>query len=193
MDKDRPLSWSAISSFKYDPEQWYRKYILGQKEPPSEAMIFGKYVGDRLASDPDFLPEVPRYKVFEQKLTGKVGNIPLLGFLDGFNPETRAFYEYKTSANTKRWTSKTVQEHGQILMYMYLLYTNYGIAPEKIGCHLVYIPVCENALFNLSLSPDPIQIFGAKHTTLDVLRFANDVKEVYKEMEAYALAHSIAS
>src|SRR3990167_2225728 len=137
----RPLSWSAISSFQYSPGQWYAKYILGHKEPESEAMKFGKKIGEKLSSDASFLPEVLRYKVFEKELGGRIGDIPLVGFLDGFQEKPMAFVEYKTSGNTKKWTSKSVASHGQLDFYFFLLWLNYKVPPEKIKCNLVYIPV----------------------------------------------------
>ncbi len=36
------LSYSSISTFIKCPELWYRKYILGEREEPQEALIIGK-------------------------------------------------------------------------------------------------------------------------------------------------------
>ena len=49
-DHSRPLSWSAISSWEYSHEQWYRKYVLNRPDDETEEMIFGKVIGERLAT-----------------------------------------------------------------------------------------------------------------------------------------------
>ena len=188
--KQRALSWSQLSLFNYSPEQWYDKYILGQKEPESEAMKFGKKIGEQLASDMKFLPKVLRYSIFEKELGGKIGDIPLIGFLDSFCPDTKNFYEYKTSSNAKKWTKKSAQEFGQILMYMFLIWLNYKIPPEKISATLFYIPVEENGSFELNLTKEPVQSFIVKHTSSEVLNFGVEIKNIVKQMEAFCKTKS---
>ncbi len=181
----RPMSWSSISSFRYDPEKWYKKYVLGVAQEDTAPLIFGKKVGEKLASDFTFLPQVPRLPIFEKKLVGKVGDINILGFLDAFQEKPCNFLEFKTSSNSKRWTQKTAEDHGQMLFYFALIWLNYGIAPEKIGARLVYIPCKENNSFEIELSGEPVQIFNVKKTSVDVLNFLNEIKRTYKEMEEY--------
>jgi hypothetical protein len=181
----RPLSWSAISSFNHNKEEWYRRYILNEKLQTTPAMEFGTKIGTFLAEIPEFMPEVPRYPVFEHRLTAKIDNIFLIGYLDSFDPKTKNFIEYKTSSNKTRWTQKTAQEHGQILMYLFLLWKNYGVPPEEIKCSLVYVPVTEGGDFQLKVSDEPVKIFKVRHTSADVLKFAAYIREVYREMEQY--------
>lgn len=187
---NKPLSWSSIASFQYNKESWYKKYILKEKQEDSEQMLFGKAVGSALANDKNFLPEVPRYSVFEKELKAKIGDIKLIGYLDSFDPETKAFIEYKTSSNKKKWTKKTAQEHGQILLYLFLIWKNYGIPPENVDVSLIYIPVNDKGDFSMEISPDEeIQIFEVNHTTVEVLRFAQFIKDIYKEMQLYTAEH----
>lgn len=182
---NRPLSWSAMAAFAYDKEKWYQKYILGEREPSSPAMDFGNEIGRCLAYTPEFMPEVPRLPLFEKKLTAKIGDIYLVGYLDSFDPDTKAMLEYKTSSNKKKWTQKSAQDHGQILFYMFLIWKNYGVPPEMVKCSLIYIPVIESGDFTLKISQEPIKIFPVKHTTVEVLKFAAYIREVYMEMENY--------
>lgn len=183
--RQRPLSWSSISSFNYNREEWYDRYILGKKSDDSAAMLAGKRIGERLASDQTFLPQVPRYDTYEKELRAKIGEIYLIGFLDSFNSKTKDFLEYKTSSNKKKWTQKSCNEHGQILMYLFLLWKNYGITPEQIKVKLVYIPVKESGDFSINLSGEPAQVFEIKHTTVEVLKFASLIKQTYQEMQEY--------
>ena len=184
----RPLSWSAISSFRYDKEQWHRKYVQGIKDPPNDLMTFGNVVGTKLATDPTFLPDVPRLSVFEKELKGRVGNIPILGFLDSFSfdKDTIEILEYKTSSNANRWTKKSAQNHGQLLFYLALCWLNYQKAPEDIKCRLVYIPVEMTIEDGMIVSSEAIQIFHVQHTAIEVLHFLKYIKETYAEMLVFA-------
>src|SRR5580658_4147789 len=92
----RPLSWSSIASFRYDAAKWYAKYVLGEKQEETSPMAFGKKIGERLVNDFTFLPEVPRLPIFEKKLSGKVGDIRIVGFLDAFQDMPCHFLEFKT-------------------------------------------------------------------------------------------------
>lgn len=184
--KVRPLSWSAVSSFEYSPEQWFTKYIKGEQEPENIQMAFGKVIGQRLASDPLFLPEIPRYAQFEKMLEANISDLKILGFLDSYCPDTKAFHEYKTSSNKERWNKKTANEHGQMMFYMLLIWINYAIKPEEVNASLHYIPVHEiNGEMKLATLL-PCQSFEVKHTSLEVLKFANYLKETAKAMETYA-------
>lgn len=184
--KSKPLSWSSLSSWDYDKNQWARKYLDGISDPPNSQMLFGNEIGNKIANDPTFLPEVLRYKQFEKGLGGKIGDIELIGFLDSFCPKHKYFKEYKTSSNTKRWTKKTTNEHGQLDFYYLLIWLNYSVAPENIDCELFYIPVEEGQDFRMKLSDAPIQSFKVKKTVLDILKFGKFIQKTYKEMEIFA-------
>lgn len=180
----RPLSWSQISSFQYNPSAWYSRYVLGEEQPESPEMRFGKEVGERLASDPTYLPEVERAIIFEQELHGKIDDIELIGFLDSFCPDKKILLEYKTSRNKKKWNHKSASLHGQLDFYAFLIYQNYKIKPEDLNIKLIYVPVHIKD-GELALCDDPINSFEVKKTMTDILRFANYIKDVRKEMEEF--------
>lgn len=111
--KDRPLSWSGISSFEWRPSDWYAKYVVHGKctrfdeekgkvdfcfvvmaydpECPvikkSPELEFGSYIDKRIQDDPAFLPKLVRYPVLQHEMTGTFNKIPLLGYADTFRPE----------------------------------------------------------------------------------------------------------
>jgi hypothetical protein len=179
----RPFSWSQLSAFQYNRKQWFERYILNEKSPDTEALRFGKQIGERLASDPKFLPEVPRLKVFEQGISTTLGGIKLISYFDSFEPEPLEFVEYKTSANEAKWTHQSANEHGQMTFYYLQLYLEYKAKPEDIPSRLVYIPCEADHDFKLVISPEPIQIFEVKKTMADILRFAGEIKATRYEME----------
>ena len=182
--KSRPLSWSAISSWEYSPEQWYKRYILNEQEPPNAAMAFGKFVGEKLATDPTYLPQVPRLPVAEQKLCVMFGKIPLVGYMDFYDPDTHEMYEMKTGE--KAWDRKRVEGHGQLDMYILMLYVTYKLMPEDIKCKLIWLPTESHGDFSVTLvEPVVPQIFKTGRTMKDILMFGARVNKVVKDMGEY--------
>ena len=184
--KKRKVSWSQIASWEYDKEQWFSKYVLGEAQDSNAQMEFGKVIGERLASDPSFLPEVLRYKVFEKEFNAKLSDFIITGYLDSYCPYTHNFYEYKSSSNPNKWNQRSVKLHGQLLFYCGLIFLNHKIIPKKIS--LFYIPVRMNGEFKMELNKgSKIQSFPVEYTTIEVLKFLNYIKKTRKEMLKYAL------
>lgn len=187
--KERPLSWSSINSYLRSPKDWYSQYIEGVKFHATKKMLFGNVIGQKLSSDPTFLPEVKRYNIFEKELTALIEledkKIKLIGYLDSMDMDTKAFYEYKTSSSTTRWTQETAENTGQILFYMLLLWINYGIIPEDISCHLFYIPVRQKENFDMELSGEEVQCFEVKHTSEEVVKFGKYIEKMHDRMIKY--------
>ena len=188
-DRTRALSWSAISSFEYNKKEWYNKYVLGHRQRETPEMAFGKVIGERLASDPEFLPEVPRLAKFEHAFNVMFAGIPLVGYADTFCTSTkRKLYEYKTGV--KPWTKKRADEHGQIDMYALLHYITEKIPPEDVEFKLVWLPTkrVETGDFKVIVSlvlPVVPQIFTTKRTMLDIIAMGARIKRTYKEMILY--------
>ncbi len=182
-DRARPLSWSAISSFEYDPEQWYRKYVLGQTDPASKEMLFGSEIGNKLASDPTFMTCVPRLSLFEFELNAKFGKIPLIGYIDSYELHTDLL-EFKTGK--KPWTQKRADDHGQLDMYLLMLHLTYNVKPHDVQCSIVWMPTQETGDFQISLiDPNKVHIFPTKRSMSDILRFGMRINETYKKMDEY--------
>lgn len=213
MDLKRPISWSAMSSFEYSPEQWYQKYVIHGKcrrateteaaicyifeqvfasrcpqVETSPEMEFGKLVGDRLASDPLYLPHVPRLSHFEYELRKvKFGKIELIGFIDSYEPHT-ALEEYKTGK--KAWDQKRADEHGQISFYLLCLNLLHRVRPEDVSCTIRWMPTRDNGDFSISfINEKDVKSFPTKRTTRQVLEFGQRINQTYAAMQAYAKNH----
>ena len=188
--KARKFSWSQISSFEYSPEQWFLRYFMGEQGDETEEMRFGKMIGERLASDPKFLPQVPRLSKFEQPFNIVFKDIPLVGYADSFCDKTyKILYEYKTGV--KKWDQKRVDEHGQIDLYLLMNFVTNKIRPEEMQVKLVWLPTerKESGDFKVHIKlVEPIvpQIFNTKRTMADILKIGAKVIKVRKEMEKYA-------
>lgn len=180
---ERPLSWSQISSFQYNPRQWYDRYVNGEEQPTSKEMEFGKMVGEKLATDPAFLPTVPRLPIFEHELKFDFNGVPMIGYIDALCLETNKLYEYKTGR--KKWDQKRANEHGQIEMYLLGLYQTKKLHPKDIECHIHWLPthIKEGAV--AFIEPFEVKTFKADRTMADILRFGQKIIDTQKEMEEY--------
>jgi hypothetical protein len=186
----KPLSWSAISSFEYDREQWYRKYILGEKTTSRE-MEFGKMIGKKLETDPTFLPMVPRLSIMEYPFKVKLGEILMVGYADSFCDKTcRKLNEFKTGK--KEWDQDRADTHGQVDAYLLMNYLTHKVKPEEVEVTLVWMPTEFNEDFSIKfIEPieETIRIFKTKRTMTDILKFAARVKRVYNEMVEFSTNH----
>ncbi len=190
-ENGRPLSWSAISSFEYSPEQWYDRYVLNKKEPPSKEMVFGKEIGERLAFEPKFLPQVPRLPIFEHRLLTSWDGIPLVGYVDSLSRDYRDLLEYKTSKT--HWTLPKVNRHCQLDMYALMIYQMYKIRPETMLMRLVSLET-EEVMLSMKdkdgtmklVEPVVPLIFTTKRTMTDILKFGARIKQTVKDMRKYA-------
>lgn len=211
--KARDLSWSQISSFEYDPEQWYRNYFLGVRDKPSAEMLFGSKIGKLLEKDPDYLPMIPRESVMEYKFqathmraidTGRKdrkGNpiydhepIQLVGYADSFCDDSLRLREYKTGV--KAWDKKRVEDHGQITMYLYMKHLNEGIHPDTIEASLHWMPTVkkENGDFTVTIDFVPniekeIKHFPTKRTMVQLIEFGERIDRTLDAMDAYIASH----
>ena len=187
----RPLSWSSYSSFLYDKEEWYRKYILDEREPPSKEMIFGSRVGKRLEKDPTFLPQIIRYDKMEHPFSVIFAGIPLIGYADTFCTVTnKKLGEFKTSR--VGWDQKKVDGHHQLTMYLLMHYITTKVKPEDVEITLWEIPTVktEDGEFNVKIDfleplEENIKFYKTKRTMTDILSFGAEIKKVYKQMEEF--------
>lgn len=190
-NKTRPISWSAISSFEYSPEQWYKKYVLNEPQDTSREMEFGKVIGKKLETDPTFLPMIERHSKMEHPFNVVFNKIPLVGYADSFCDKThKKLSEFKTGK--KAWDQKRADHHGQIDMYLLMNYITKKIKPEDVDITLVWMPTQDNGDFSISFV-EPIEknikIFKTKRTMTDILRFGQRINSVYKAMEDYCQNH----
>ncbi len=191
-DKSRPLSWSAYSSFKFDKEQWYRKYVLGLKQEENKEMIFGKTLATALENGTcdisDLVKKLPFKK--EHPFQVKFGKIPLIGFADDFDTSTfKVLNEVKTGR--KEWTQKRADEHGQFDMYLLMNWISNKIKPEDVECALHWLPTVESDDFRTVSFVQPIQVhsFQTKRTMGQIINFGSDINRTYREMEEYCQFH----
>lgn len=193
-DKTRALSWSAISSFEYDPEQWYRKYVLGQPDPETVEMRFGKEFAKSIEDgtcDKKYgmrlLPLLAKRKEYAFKV--QFGDMQLIGFADAFDEVNKTRLD-EVKTGKKPWDQARANGHGQIDMYLLMNYITHRIKPEDVKCSIVWVPTQEMGDFSIDfVRPIKPRQFPTKRTMQDILRFGARIKSTVKQMEKYAADH----
>lgn len=187
--KVRPFSWSQLSSFEYDPEQWYKNYFLGQRSDPSAEMEFGKVFAQSV-EDGKPIVDVPTQNAVEYPFKVKYGKIILVGFADSFCTLTKKkLEEYKTGK--RAWDQKRADGHGQIDMYLLMNYITHKVRPEEVECRIHWIPTQDNGDFSISfVKPVRVHSFPTKRTMQDILRFGQRINDTISLMEKYARQHN---
>lgn len=189
--KARPFSWSQLSSFEYDPEQWFKSYFLGEKEKPSREMLFGsafaKSIEHGTCAVPGLLEALQKRKEYPFKVMYE--GIALVGFADAFNEETlRDLDEVKTGKAA--WTQKRVDEHGQITMYCFMNYIAHKVKAEEVRCRLFWLPTRETGDFEIDfVRPVKPVCFSTKRSMKDCLRFGGRINNTRHLMERFAQDH----
>ena len=191
--EDRPLSWSAISCFEWNPEDWYQRYYLNIQSDKTAELEFGSKIGKMLETDKKFLPQIARLSKMEHPFKCKFGKVKagLIGYADTFCDKTfKKLGEFKTGK--KPWTQQRADEHGQLTMYCLMNYIMNKVKPEDVEIILTWMPTRDNGDFSISFI-EPIEknikFFKTKRTMMDILQFGKRINNVYDQMKLYAQNH----
>ncbi len=120
------MSYSAYMSWTENPAEFRRHYYEGMKSPQTKEMKFGHDFAKGLEEgtiDPKPLG-LMRYAVSEQRIMTEIDGVPILAFLDSFDPATKAFRELKTGR--RPWDAVRVHKHEQLPFYMLAIREAYG-------------------------------------------------------------------
>ncbi len=181
----RPLSWSAIYSFEWNPKQWHDKYVLGIQSPMTPELTFGSAVDKRIQDEPDFLPDLVRYDIFQHEMRATYKGIPLLGFADTVDMDTFRLRDYKTGR--KPWDQKRADETGQLTMYVAMMYlANKSIKPEFWELFIDWLPTHYEDKEIQFIEEGDIRSFRTKRSMRQVLAFLQRIEDTWAAMEAYA-------
>ena len=106
------LSYSCISTFLKDKEQFIKNYILNDPFTGNEYTDFGSKVGKALEindysnfTEPEVktLKQVNRLDLFEKKIVINYDSFYLLGFIDSCSFDLTKIIDYKTGGNNKEF------------------------------------------------------------------------------------------
>lgn len=186
---ERPYSWSQHSAWEYDKNEWYKRYILGEKTPETPALVFGKKFAESVEFKTPMAPVII-YSKTEHGVTANLDGLNLVGYFDTWEPDELKLVDHKTG---KVWTQKKVDETGQFTFYCLLNYLTLKVKPEDHDIKLQSIPCGTRPDFTYGFDLDEngnaqIFTFDTRRTMRDILQLASDIKTRRKEMEVYAQA-----
>jgi len=189
----KPLSWSAISCYDYNPEQFYTQYILGIKDPPTREMTLGNIIHSGFEGkdwkkeliDNDFtsdyertvaeIMKFPMPKMTQQEVwLGEKGKeyeelgCAFAARADGINEDENVIIEIKTGKNF--WTQERADEHGQLTLYSFLKWKETGKIPDII-------------LVSCNVNNGKVKVFPTKRTEQQIQEMCDHVKDVVKQLK----------
>lgn len=180
------ISWSEISTWEWNPGDWYDSYILGNRKT-SKQMTFGSMVDKKLQEERDFLPQVERYPISQHPLEFYLDSLKVVGYIDGYDPATPRIKDDKTGVSP--WTQKKADETGQLTLYTLGLHLQDGVNPADLRLSISWLPTKENGDFSIGFRDNPVTpiIFHTKRTKKDIMLFGAYILETRKKMEEYVI------
>ena len=138
------LSWSAMSCWISSPNRFRKEYFESGKKLDSKYLRFGAGIADLIAKGKhtELLPELIVYDEREYKIHTEICGIPILSFIDDYDPIKNIFREKKTGKIP--WTQAKVIKHGQLTFYATALKHSIGKMPEY--CDLDWIETKDGSI-----------------------------------------------
>ncbi len=184
----RPLSYSQLSAWEYNKDEWYERYILNKRTPANAAMRAGTLIGDSIGTEKSLVPLLTPPGVKEYELRASLGDIHIVGYCDHYCPDTRTLHENKTSTSRVKWNQKSVDAHKQLDMYALMLFLTHDVLPNDLTIYLNYIPVIEGADMRYYL-PDPVEFYqyATRRTDEHLVNMTRYIENTVQDMCAYAI------
>lgn len=187
----RPYSWSQHSSFDYNPEEWFKRYILGEEMAETPQLKFGKLFAEAVEWGKPMAP-LTVYRLTEHYVEAPLSDFKVNGYLDSYDRlkhDRPHLAEYKTGA--KAWTQKRVNEHGQLTYYAMLLWLRDKIKPEDIDMILQWVPTSLQKDYSYGIALDAegkahVHTFETSRTMADVLKLVGQIEDRRRKMYEYA-------
>ncbi len=187
LDPLRAVSWSMLSSFKWNPDQWWRKYVAGELPELTKELIFGSMIDKKIQEDKKFLPKVVRYPVLQHAMKAEFNGIPLVGVTDAFRLKKPSIRDYKTGRVP--WTQKRADETGQLTMYCLLAYLTEKIKPEDVSLFIDWLPTHIKDGEIVFREEDHRKLvpvtFETRRSMKDMLEFGQFIMDTYAAMLEY--------
>lgn len=118
-----------------------KEYFENGDKLDTKFLQFGKGIAVMIeeGKHKDILPDLVVYEIPEYEIRCDVAGVPILSYLDGYNPSNNEFGEYKTGKIP--WTQAKVQKHDQLVFYATALKWKNGVMPTC--CDLYWIETRE--------------------------------------------------
>lgn len=127
-----------------NPERFRKEYFENSEKLDTKYLRFGKGIAELIeqGKHKELLPDLVVYELPEFEIRVDIMGVPMLAYLDGYDPVKNVFGEYKTGKHP--WTQTKVQKHDQLTLYATMLKQLTGKMPEY--CDLFWIETKEGSV-----------------------------------------------
>lgn len=134
------FSYTQYHLWRTNRNAYRDRYFYGKPSFETAETRFGKSISDLM--EKEGIEGIPKYSHPEYEIKVDVGDgLTLLGRLDSFDPEKKAFLEYKTGHVLKTgqhtWNAQKVLEHDQLPFYSMLIELQFGKVQDE--CKLIHL------------------------------------------------------
>jgi len=135
------LSWSQMNCWLSSKDRFRREYFESGHKLDTRFLRFGKGIAELIENGKhkELLPDLIVCDVREYEIRTTVRGIPILSYLDDYDPINNVFREKKTGKIP--WTQAKVIKHGQLVYYAVALKHSVGKMPEY--CDLDWVQTRE--------------------------------------------------
>jgi len=189
------LSYSQLSLFKRDQQEYFEQYIIGKKFEGNAYTDFGSKVGNSLennnfdsfeSGEAETLRKVVRLDEFERRTMLKYDDFYIVGYIDTNSFDYKKIIDYKTGGNKKESTYMG-DDYTQLHLYALSLRQETGVTP--IEAKVEFIRRSGNAFRGEKLrvaNENPISIEidicyeRLRQVYWDTLKTAKEIEQFYK-------------
>jgi len=138
------ISWSSMNCWITSPNRFRREYFEAGKKLDTKYLRFGAGIADMIAKGKhkELLPDLIVYDEREFVIRTDILGVPILSYLDDYDPIKNIFREKKTGKIP--WTQAKVIKHGQLVFYATALKHSAGKMPEY--CDLDWIETKDGSI-----------------------------------------------
>ena len=138
------LSWSQMNCWMSNPVRFRKEYFECGKKLDTKYLRFGKGIAELIESGKykELLPDLEVYEISEFEIRTEICGIPILAYIDDYDPVNNVFREKKTGKIP--WNQVKVIKHGQLVFYATALKHSTGKMPEY--CHLDWIETKDGSI-----------------------------------------------
>jgi len=144
-DGNSYVSYSQLSLFKKDKQEYFERYIVGKPFEGNEWTDFGSKVGEALENDnfegfsadeTGILKKVTRLDQFEKPTKLKYEGFYVMGFIDSMKEDFTRIIDYKTGGKKKEF-QYSEEDYSQLALYALSLRQETGITPTKASVEFI--------------------------------------------------------
>jgi hypothetical protein len=132
-------TYSQIASFVRDPEEFYRRYCMGEPFEANPYTDFGNKVDKALTEgayegfrpcEQEMLRTVPRLEEFQRKIKLQYDEFYIANTIDTMTSDGSYLIDYKTGGKDK-WTQYREDTYNQLDIYSLAIWQELGVIPSR--------------------------------------------------------------